>query len=288
MNSKEILQSKELVLNGFEKEIEELVSNKQAFSEFIYTSLEDAVKELSLRQGDEKIKQYINEFLVAGVPEPFKDKKCAVLFRQIATPNYEVRRFVSIVDALGKEFKPLFFEYLEDKFTDNNEWKYSLCKMSFFAGKGKKGGSKIDRLNIIDFNAFKGKKFSEITTFWGQKLGDFHRELIKRTYSHFDAGSFYDASDWFAQSGGHAKDYYTHFLKLFLQNGILFENFMIDEKELSFTKEVFLPAFMKVLKDTGKKPLIVALEPTDIEGDEFWMCHPHTSIEYVKAKLNLL
>ena len=276
------------ISHNFEKEIEALVLDKKAFSDFIYTPLDEAIVELQSRQSDVEIKAYINKFLAAGVPEVFSRKRCMVLFRQIATPNYEVRRFVSIVDALGSEFKTLFFEYLEDKFTDNNEWKYSLCKMSFFSGKGKKGGSKIERINIIDFNTFKGKKFSEITTYWGQKLGDFHRELTRQVYSHFENDSFYDASGWFAKSGGSAKEYYTHFLRLFLQNGILFENFMINEKELSFTKEVFLPAFMKILKDTGKKPLIVALEPTDIEGDEFWMCHPHTSVEYVKSKFNLL
>ena len=62
---------------------------------------------------------------------------------------------------------------------------------------------------------------------------------------------------------------------------------MLDVKELSFTKEVFLPAFIEVIRITGVKPLIVALSPTDIEGDNFWMCHPHESEIHVKEKLEI-
>jgi hypothetical protein len=268
--------------------IDKLVSDRNAFNDFVYTSLESAQEQLDIRKNDLKLKEYINSNLTSGVPEIFASGKLAVLFRQIATPNYEVRRFVSIVDALGKEYKPLFFEYTEDKFTDNNEWKYNLCKMSFFAGKGKKGGSKIERLNIIDFNSCRGKKLSEIVTIWGQKLTDFHRELVVNTYSHLDKNVFYDASGWFVKSGGNAKEYYAHFLRLFLQNGILFENFMLNDMEISFTKEVFLPALIRIRNESGKKPLIVALEPTDIEGDNFWMCHPHESIGHIKDKLKLI
>ncbi|HEU0080456.1 MAG TPA: hypothetical protein VFQ72_00310 [Candidatus Paceibacterota bacterium] len=267
--------------------IDRLISDREAFSEFVYTPLLEAVNELEKRKRNRGLLSYIERSLVAGVPDAFEDKSCAVMFRQIATPNYEVRRFISVADVLSDAFKPLFFEYLEDKFTDNNEWKYNLCKMSFYAGTGKKGGQKIDRVNIVDFNRFKGKRLSEITTVWGQKLGDFHREFLTQTYSHIDNTSFYDASGWFSKCGGNAKDYYVHFLRLFLQHGILFENFMLDVKEKEFTRDVFLPAFIKVMKESGYRPLIVALEPTEIEGDSFWMCHPHNTIGFVKNKSNI-
>ena len=54
---------------------------------------------------------------------------------------------------------------------------------------------------------------------------------------------------------------------------------MFEEEEalavLLFTKTVFLPAFIAVYKEFGVKPLIVALEPTEIETDIFWMSHPY-------------
>jgi len=74
---------------------------------------------------------------------------------------------------------------------------------------------------------------------------------------------------------GGADKYYTPFTALFIKDAILFENFMLDSKEISFTKDIFLSAFIEVYRKTGCKPLIVALEPTDIEGDEFWPCHPN-------------
>jgi hypothetical protein len=269
-----------------EAEIERLVSNREEFNRFIYTPLEEAVQELEKRQSDPELKTRIKNELNGNIPEVLNDKKCAVTFRQLATPNYELRRFISLVDAMD-DFTPVFFEYSEDKFTDNNEWKYHLAKLFFYEGKGKKGGEKVRQTNIIDFNTSRGKKIKEVKTLWGQSLVDFHHELFQSVY----AGKgkeiiFMDASEWFANAGGSAKEYYEDFLTLFLTHGILFENFMLDSKEYSFTKEVFLPAFMRVMDKYGKKPLIVALEPTEIESDRFWMCHPVDTRELVDQKLS--
>jgi hypothetical protein len=88
------------------------------------------------------------------------------------------------------------------------------------------------------------------------------------------------------ENGGKPKEYYKAFLTLCIRNGILFENFILtNEEERRFTKDVFLPIFSEVTERIGMKPLIVALEPTDIEGDKFWMCHPPETFDYVKKKL---
>ena len=97
---------------------------------------------------------------------------------------------------------------------------------------------------------------------------------------------FFDASNWFLKSGGNAKEYYKNFLTLFVSHGILLENFMLDVKELTFTENIFLPAFMQVLRETGKKPLIIALEPTEIESNIFWMCHPQDTKRFVESKIS--
>jgi hypothetical protein len=62
---------------------------------------------------------------------------------------------------------------------------------------------------------------------------------------------------------------------------------MLDVKELTFTKEVFLPAFLRIFNETGKKPMIIALEPTEIESEVFWMCHPAETMSLVEDKLSL-
>ena len=61
---------------------------------------------------------------------------------------------------------------------------------------------------------------------------------------------------------------------------------MIDHKqEKEFIRKVFLPAFISILEETGMKPLIVPLEPTEIEGGKFWICYPKEMMSIVKDKL---
>ena len=181
--------------------------------------------------------------------------------------------------------EPLFWEYYEDKFTSHNEWKHALGKLAFFGGVGKKGGVKIDAFNIIDFNYWGGEKLSAVRTLWGQPLIEFHHEFFDATFRPLSDCTF-DASDWFTINGKNAHGYYQNFLSLFIRHGILFENFMLDEKEFTFTRDVVLPAFIAVCRATGRKPLIVPLEPTTIEGERFWMCYPDKSKLFVLDKLN--
>jgi hypothetical protein len=269
-------------------DIESLISSREKFNAFVYTSVDEAVNELKRRQKG-GLKHFAEENLPIGVPHVFKERNCAVLFRQLATPNYELRRFVSLMDAIDS-LTPLFFEYLNDKYTDNNDWKYYLGKMPFFSGKGKKGGEKITWLNVIDFNTSRGKKINEVKTLWGQSLADFHHELFDEAYQKKEKNvTFFDASEWFSKSGGTAKDYYKNFLTLFISHGILFDNFMLDAKEMMFTRDIFLDAFIQVYQDTGGvKPLIVALEPTEVESNLFWFCHPYSSKSFVDKKLSLI
>lgn len=269
-------------------QIDELVADREKFSRFVYTPLDEALEELKKRQTDPTLHEFIQKELPVGAPLPMLTNPKAVMFRQVVTPNYEIRRFLDLIDMV-EGLSPMFLEYAEDKFTDNNEWKYSLGKVGFYFGQGKKGGEKIERTRVIDFNSYRGKKLAEVKTLWGQSLIDFHHELFLEAYGGgtLNNDSFFDGSDWFSQSGGQAIDYYKNFLALFVKNGVLFENFLLDTKEIDFTKNVFLPAFIKITQESGVKPLIVALEPTEIESAEFWMCHPAASLSFVNKKMGL-
>lgn len=270
--------------NKADFDVVELVSDRQKFNSFVYSSPEQAINELKKRKKNKELAKKILFILHGNIPEPLKEEPKAILFRQLATPNYELRRFVSIADALN--LKPLFWEYHNDKFVPKNEVKYYLGMMAFARGRGKKGGLIRDYSGVIDFNSSNGKKMSDIKTVWGEDLISFHHSLFSTTYRKMPIDCFFDASDWLNNNGSTAIDYYKAYLTLFISHGILFENVMLDTKELNFTKDIFLPAFIEVEKMTGFKPLIVALEPTDIETDEFWMCHPHQSKKVVDKKLN--
>ncbi len=245
--------------------VEELMSHRESFNAFVYTPMEEAIQLLKERWHDKQIK------IPIPIPEIFEAGFKAVLARQIVTPNYEVIRFLSIAD--GFEMEPVIFEYKDDKFVTENEWKYHLGKLHFYFGFGRNGGVKLKHAKIINFNECNGKKLSDIKTVWGQALIDFHHEMFLSRFPKLE-GSLYDASHWYKMNGGCAKEYYKMFFYLFIKHGILFENFLLDAEEEEFSRHIFLPALIETRERTGVKPLIVALEPTDIEGDVFWMCHP--------------
>jgi hypothetical protein len=260
-------------------DVDKLVSNREAFNKFVYTPLNEAMQELKKRQKNEELKNKISRSLNNNLPTSLQNSPRAILFRQIATPNYETRLFMKTTESMG--LNPLFWEYYEDKFVSNNEVKYHLGKLNFFKGVGKKGGLKLENKNIIDFNSCNGKKLCRVKTIFDESLISFHHRFFEKTYKKLPPDYFFDASDWFKTHGGNAANYYKNYLSLFVANAIEFENFMLDEKELSFTKELFLPAFCQVIKEFGVKPLIVALEPTNIETSELWMCYPYSSKKFI-------
>jgi hypothetical protein len=263
----------------YTKKIGELVADRKKFEQEVYTPLNDAIVELKIREKDKVLEKKVCEYLNHNVPEPMSNGGKAVIFRQLVTPNYEICRFMCIPDAT--DLVPVFWEYYTDKFTPNNPMKLRWGKMGFHFGIGKKGGKKTTYENIIDFNKSNGKKISEVNTLWGQNLKDFHHELLSEVFPK--ATSFlFDASDWFHANGNTASEYYKRYMALFIRHGILFENFVLENSERPFIKEKFLPAFYEVWDKIGKKPLIVALEPTEIEGDDFWMHHPAHILKHVE------
>jgi len=257
-------------------DIETLLTNREVFNEFVYTPLSEAVVQLSKRGLE-------NKELFFDIPTIFNEGSRAVLFRQGITSNYEVRRFISITDA--SSLTPIFIDHSVDKFVAKNEWKYFLGKVFFYLGKDKFGQTQQESIKIINFDGCEGKIMTDIKTLWGQSMIDFHRELFLKNFPHLQ-DSIFDASVWLSQEGG-AAQYYKKALKLFIKNAILFENFLLDDNgEAKFIKDVFLPAFIHVIEETGYKPLIVALEPTDIEGESFWMYHPPEEKGYILSKLH--
>lgn len=258
--------------------IEELVKDRKKFNEFVYTPLDEAVEELKRRWEDSSIK------MLNFVPEAIADGFKAVLYVSVITPNNQIRRYVEM--ASNAKLEPLVFEQCKDKFTSNNEWKHSLGKLHFCIGTNKNNYPIIEFLNIIDFNKYNGKNIPSVDTFWNQPLIEFHHEIFFKTFLSLSEKNIFDASNWFKKMGSEPREYYHAFLSLLIKNGIQFENYMLNEAEFHFTKEVFLPAFIDVYKKNGLKPLIVALEPIETEGDRFWISYSREEKEFVVNKLN--
>jgi hypothetical protein len=268
--------------SDFPTKIKELMSDHDKFNALVYTPLNAALEEIKCRQSNKKLEAYV-EALPMEIPNFMKDRMNAVLFRHLATPNYEIRRFIHIVSALDGQLTPIILEYKDDKFTNLNECKFYLGKICLYKGKNKLGESLFEFEKIIDINDSNCKPISSIKTFWGQSLVDFHHELFFSNFPYLKDNVF-DFSTWLHNNGHSAKAYYKLFLSLFLQNNILLENFLLEGRESVFIREVILPSILEITKEAGVKPLIVALEPTDIEGDKFWHAHAYEIKEYIQKK----
>jgi len=238
-----------------------------------YTSLSVAKKEIWRRRKDEKLRKKVENF-IKEFPDFLADDPKAVLARQIATPNFELYRFLSESKKTGLE--QVCAEYLDDKFSSGNKIKYHLCKMYFYDGKGKNGGGRINVKTIVNFNKIEHKELKNIETYWGENLVNFHHRILNDATGLDLSNKIKDASCWVNKISGQAKDYYPQFLALFVCNGILFENFLIkgDKEEANLTAKIVIPSFNKIVKYFGVKPLITNLLPLNDATDSTWFYYP--------------
>lgn len=261
------------------------MSDKNLFYKTVYTPLSEAIKILEERQKDLKLKAKIEELLKGNIPEPLQQiGKNGVMFRQVATPNFEMRYFIELTKDHG--LRTNFFEYHDDKFTSNNPYKHSLGQIRIHHDKRNKNGKTIEeKITIVDFAKYDGKPLNQVLTNNGEYIINIHKELFNLYNYHNNI--YYDVSDWIKENGGHAVDYYTNFILLFIYHGILFENFLFTEQEGEFTKTVLLPSFDKALQLAGVKPLIVPIPPMDqdIEEDMHWHSYSSKIQPFINSKI---
>jgi hypothetical protein len=258
--------------------IQSLLQDREAFEAYVYTPWSEAITELDRRKNDVAIEEFVSSTIPHGLPV-VSEKPLMVLFRNIATPNYETIRFIISSDVLS-ECEPIIFEHTHDIFADINELKRALAKLCFYKGFNKLKQPMVEYRSIVDITTSNSKPLDSITTHWGESLVEFHHALLHAFYPK--KVKHINISPWLATSGSHAQEYYKSFLTLFLKHGVLFENFMIHTaEERRFSEMVILPLIIEIEEKTGKKPLIVALEPTEIEGDHFWLSYPKGYKDFV-------
>lgn len=189
--------------------------------------------------------------------------------RQVATPNFEQMNFIKLAQVVDME--PVVLEYLTDKFSTNNPAKYFLGKMVVSDGSNKRGEKVNYHNNIINFDESENKPLNQIDKLNSENLVDFHHKLFDSAFPNYNRC---DCSLWTQQNGKQAREYYKHFLVLYLRNGILFENFLVDRVEEKFTREVVLVALNEIAQEFGLRPLIVQLLPSEREENELWYWYP--------------
>jgi hypothetical protein len=169
-----------------------IMSDHNIFNQIVYTPLSDALRLLEERKKDPELTQKIKDLLNGQIPDILIENNCGILARQLATPNHENKLFISITKE--NKLKPVFFEYYDDKFTSNNAYKHSLGQIKIGSGLGKNGVDIFEKISIVDFNKFNGRKIKDVETIWGEKLVDLHRKLF--SLYDMDGVSFYDENNW--------------------------------------------------------------------------------------------
>lgn len=255
--------------------------------DFFITPFSEAVEELKRRQKDPVLHQRVHEYLNADIPDYFLEAPVFYLARHIATPNFETLRFVHLLESAG--FKIIISQDEKDIFVPANKMKKDLLKLPIHLGFSFKNGVYHERyqyLSIADFNKANGKSFSEIKTHWGQSVTDFHKELCQKFF-HKEV-AIIDDSLWIDRNHrGSLLEHYKKFLALFINHGVLFEDYLFDdEQEKKFIKDVLKPAFQWVEDHFGYRPLITRLNPTSVESPHFWLSYPSELRKIIESKYN--
>lgn len=247
------------------------LNDLQAIRDFIYTPLGEAVRLLEERQST-RIHPDLDRDGILDVPPIMRQKRAAILFRQVATPNHEMHLAMSLARQFGLNL--IIWEYHADQFVSLNHCKRALGRMGFFSGIGRNGGRRMDYLNIVDFPRVDGQPLGEVRTLWGQPLVDFHHQLLLEEFPQISQASLFDATSWLERHGGRARHYYKAFTMLLIRHAILLETFEMSGAELQFTQEIFIPAMRDIISAFGVKPLVARIEEVDVEGDEYWLNYP--------------
>jgi len=245
----------------------------------IYTSLEEAKKEIWTRWNDKELRRKVEKYLNGNIPEPFLAEPKAVYADHLASPDWSFFNFYE--KSKEANLKPVIFEYLEDVFVTTNFSKASLAKMTFYHGKNDHGDMITSNKHIIDLSGKNEKKrIKDICTLSGENFVDFHHRAVNE---FCDGIEFYDGSDWLHKMGNKPINYYKNMLALYIRNGILFENYLLnDSKERKFIEEIIMPSVEFIKKEFGLKPLIVRLIPRSEEESKYWWCYP----EFIKILLD--
>jgi hypothetical protein len=222
-----------------------------------------------------------HDWLPAGLPE--HPPGYAFLFRFIATPCFETLCFLELVNGTG--LLPVIGGFHQDKFATRNPIKLGLGRMGFQQGLNRHEQRLVEFVNVLDWKQ-QGYSLCKLETLWGQNLIAFHRELLAHALNGGAHPFVFEYSPQCARAGGTtAAIYREYLLRLCLADGILFEDFLLDETELPFTRDVVLPAIDAVTAAHGLKPLIVRLTSPEEETSPHWYWYPGELKAFVQNRL---
>lgn len=233
----------------------------------IYTPLEEAKKEIKKRWSDKDLEKKVDDFLKGDLPDFLQNSPKAYLARHISSPNMEFMRFKDLAKDADLEY--ILSECLSDRYLSKNSLKHHLGKMFFHEGINKNGDKIFNPKLVVDFRKADRNILREVDSTVGKKLVDLHHDILFAEFPE-TKDMTKDISDWLDRNGKSPRNFYPKFLAFFIRNGILFENFLLNEEEKMLTETVIIPAVEMLKEKFGIMPLIVRLLPRETDDDKSW------------------
>ncbi len=257
-------------------------SSKHPMSDF-YTPLEVAVEELHRRRKSPGLQEKVrSEVRLPTELEVLFERPHLVMFRQVLTPLTETLLFFEL--AKKYDLTPFVIEYYDDKFVSSgNQFKRGLGKLPIYQFTSPGGRDVFEYKTIVDFNQHVGHPIKTVLTVHGESLVALHHQLFFAAADIKPVVISRDGSHWFKQFES-SKEYYQHFLKLFIRDNILFETFISNDSEAEFADTVVLPALKRIQEEYQITPLIAEIIVDHQHQDVYWDCYPKQVADILKEK----
>ena len=207
------------------------------------------------------------------------ENPCAILFRQVATPNYELRSFLRTSRRLG--LKPVVLTYHQDRMTLRNNFKRSLVAPIFVEGINRFTQPIWRRRQIINVETIEKFRLSDLHID-DVRLPDFHRALIRRAIPD-EKVTIVEGSDWLSSYSCGPRDYYLDILLGLTGGTVLFETFLTDKEEARFFHSVVRPAFTEATRILKREPSLMPLCTGRRAASPLWYAYPDSYRAHFEA-----
>lgn len=194
-----------------------------------------------------------------------------LLFRALATPNFETLRFLDLAQRAGRP--PLILELRNDWFTPTvNLSKRRLGKLRIYRAADNSGAGATRSVAVVSFNERGRQRISDLRCGDGTPFIDMHHGMLSAVAGEELSGRVIDIA-----SLGHADGPRSHYERVFALCtcfGALAETFSLSGPEGAFTAEVVLPAFEMTVARFGARPAVTGLLPNGSASDPHWESYP--------------
>ena len=194
----------------------------------------------------------------------------AILFRQIATPNYELRQFLRLCARSG--YAPVILQYLADRMSCHNTFKRSLVAPMFLEGVSRNGQPFFRRRVLANVEKVDRLRLAEVMVS-GRTLPGIHTDLLRLALP-YEKMTLVEGSHWFGQYPAGARDYYVDLFAALSGDLMLLEDFITDDEEAGFFDRVVRPAFDTACCILGKRPLVRRLCDNRRMASPLWYAYP--------------